>query len=169
MTCFIRSVSQWRQSMKGQNTQMCGGYQCILQPSPVVGSVFSTIVSSAEQNFSMEFFRDSWLPSQSKKRQACKEEAKLTPARLCGLQLLETIWSPSVFAINRCKYLCVSFFVLGSESDGVFLSFPAVRAENTWHKNVPDEFLQSVSYIFCLANSFFSPLQCWFKSTTDQP
>ena len=53
----------------------------------------------------MEFLLDSWLPSRSTKSQAQGEEAQLTPARLCGLQLLETITSPSVSAINRCKYL----------------------------------------------------------------
>lgn len=69
-----------------------------------------------KKNFSIEFLWDSWLPSWSTKRQAGRQrEDKLTPAWLCGLQLLETISSPSVLAINRCKYLCVTFFVQGSE------------------------------------------------------
>lgn len=62
------------------------------------------------KNFSIEFLWDSWLPSWSTKRQAGRQrEDKLTPAWLCGLQLLETISSPSALAINRCKYLCVTF------------------------------------------------------------
>lgn len=75
----------------------------------------------AKQNFSIEFLRDAWLPSHSAKSQAHGEEAKLTSAQLCGLQLLETISCPSVFAINRCKYLCVTFFVLRSDSDFFWL------------------------------------------------